>query len=210
MHPTSSSPVRKKKGRPSDPQKARVILSSALAEFYAKGFEGATIEGIAAASGVSKVTIYKLFSSKEGLLKELLDEAVREVQLALASSRSGEEIQARIARCGRALCRFVFHPSSLALARILSMEARRQPRLAKQFFQAAHAEARKRIVELLREAGCPSREAPRLAEDLLSLWFGFKWEAVRMGVHPIPSPTWCKAHVWRGIQTIWSSANLAA
>lgn len=48
------------------------ILSSAEAEFGSKGLEGAKIDDIAKAAGISKQLIYHYFSGKEDLYSELL------------------------------------------------------------------------------------------------------------------------------------------
>ena len=48
--------------------KRAAILEGAIAEFLALGFDGASMDRIAARAGVSKQTIYTHFSSKDGLV----------------------------------------------------------------------------------------------------------------------------------------------
>lgn len=52
----------------------QVVLAAARRLFVSKGFDKTTIEGIAAAARVSAPTVYALFKSKAGVLKELVDE----------------------------------------------------------------------------------------------------------------------------------------
>jgi AcrR family transcriptional regulator len=54
----------------------QVILVAARRLFASKGFDKTTIDGIAAAARVSAPTVYALFKSKEGILKELINETV--------------------------------------------------------------------------------------------------------------------------------------
>lgn len=54
----------------------RAVLDAARALFLDRGYAGTTIEGISSASGVPQATVYRLFSSKKGILKALLDTSV--------------------------------------------------------------------------------------------------------------------------------------
>lgn len=62
------------KGRPRDPARCRRILEAADAHFSAHGFTGANLDAIAAAAGVSKMTVYSHFASKEDLFEAVLRE----------------------------------------------------------------------------------------------------------------------------------------
>ena len=50
------------------------ILTAARSLFSSKGFEKTTIDEVAAAAGVSAPTVYSIFKSKEGIVRELLNE----------------------------------------------------------------------------------------------------------------------------------------
>jgi TetR/AcrR family transcriptional regulator len=56
------------------------ILSAATAEFAGKGFAGARIDAIAAASGANKRMIYYYFASKDGLYTAVLERAYEEMR----------------------------------------------------------------------------------------------------------------------------------
>jgi TetR/AcrR family transcriptional repressor of mexJK operon len=49
------------------------ILEAARAHFYAHGFERANLDAIAADAGVSKMTVYSHFASKEGLFEAVIE-----------------------------------------------------------------------------------------------------------------------------------------
>jgi AcrR family transcriptional regulator len=57
-----------------DETRAR-IATSARELILSKGFEAATMEGIAAKAGVATPTVYAVFGSKRRILKELIDRA---------------------------------------------------------------------------------------------------------------------------------------
>ena len=67
----AAKPVR---GRPRDPERSRRVLEAARAHFYAHGFERASLDAIATDAGVSKMTVYSNFGSKEGLFEEVVRE----------------------------------------------------------------------------------------------------------------------------------------
>jgi len=56
------------------------ILQAAREEFLRLGFSGVTTDGIAASIGISKATLYRYFSSKEQLCREVLFYLLQEVE----------------------------------------------------------------------------------------------------------------------------------
>ena len=54
----------------------RAVLDAARNLFLERGYGATTIEGISSGSGVPQATVYRLFSSKIGILKALLDTSV--------------------------------------------------------------------------------------------------------------------------------------
>lgn len=54
-------------GRPKDPAKRAAILEAAERMFLEHGFEGVSMDQIAAAAGVSKLTVYSHFGDKDAL-----------------------------------------------------------------------------------------------------------------------------------------------
>jgi TetR/AcrR family transcriptional regulator, mexJK operon transcriptional repressor len=60
--------------RPIDQAKRAAILVAARDEFFAHGFAAASIEAIAEASKVSKVTIYNRFATKEALFAAMVEQ----------------------------------------------------------------------------------------------------------------------------------------
>ena len=64
---------RAKAGRPRDPTRDAAILQATLEAFVDAGYDGVSVEGVAARAGVGKATIYRRFPTKA----EMVVEAVR-------------------------------------------------------------------------------------------------------------------------------------
>ena len=64
----------RRRGRPRSEPAHRALLEAALREFVARGYEAMSLEAIAAAAGVSKITLYRRWDSKLALLREMLHE----------------------------------------------------------------------------------------------------------------------------------------
>src|SRR5918995_6772151 len=54
----------------------RAVLDAAGTLFRERGYGATTIDAISSASDVPQATVYRLFSSKQGILKALLDRSV--------------------------------------------------------------------------------------------------------------------------------------
>ena len=61
-----------KRGRPRDPARMQRVLAAAQIQFLQLGFGATSMESIAKASGVSKMTIYNYFPSKEALFESCI------------------------------------------------------------------------------------------------------------------------------------------
>ena len=76
---TTSEPEQgiRKPGRPRSAQAHKAIIDATLELLAEEGFQGLSIEEVAARAGVGKTTIYRRWSSKE----ELVMDAIRQVQV---------------------------------------------------------------------------------------------------------------------------------
>ena len=69
----SETPARRGPGRPVSLAKRRAMLDAAIREFQAHGYDGASMDAIAASSDVSKRTLYNHFPSKDALIAAYLE-----------------------------------------------------------------------------------------------------------------------------------------
>ncbi|HEX9133030.1 MAG TPA: TetR/AcrR family transcriptional regulator [Ktedonobacteraceae bacterium] len=84
---TTSEPEQgqRKPGRPRSAQAHKAILDAALELLAQEGFQGLSIEDIAARAGVGKTTIYRRWSSKD----DLVIDAIHEIQVDLTTVDTG-------------------------------------------------------------------------------------------------------------------------
>jgi TetR/AcrR family transcriptional repressor of mexJK operon len=61
-----------RRGRPRDPERRRRVLDAARRQFHANGYERTSVDAVAADSGVSKMTVYSYFPSKEALFAAVI------------------------------------------------------------------------------------------------------------------------------------------
>lgn len=65
-----------KLGRPRDPERMRRVVEVAEQLFLEQGFERTSVEAVAKASGVSKVTIYAYFPTKKALFEATIGKRI--------------------------------------------------------------------------------------------------------------------------------------
>lgn len=58
-----------RRGRPRDPERMKRVIEAASQQFLEQGYERASMEAVAQASGVSKMTLYNYFPSKDALFE---------------------------------------------------------------------------------------------------------------------------------------------
>jgi len=175
-------------GRPKDPGKRAAILAAARARFFARGLEATSIEEIAAAAGVSKVTVYGHFGDKETLMEAVIRTEASRMEAALLRPRPrGAPLAAMLNEFGETLLGFLAEPSMEACDRILSAAADRHPDLARRFFEAGPGYVHAQLTRVLADAAARGELAvddPALAaEDLTGMWKGMWMLERRFGIH---------------------------
>ena len=165
-------------GRPKDREKHEAILDAAMRLFAERGLEGVPTEAIAAAAGVSKVTIYANFKDKSAILEAIVCRETERMGREVAEiAQSDGSLADRLTRVGSALVAMVSEPCHLALDRCLGLEALRNPDLARRFFEAGPGHLRSLLAGILDEAVAAKEisldSTTTAAEDLLALWLGF-------------------------------------
>ena len=96
----ASNIERRPRGRPRSEAATSAVLASAYRLCASQGLRGATIQAIATASGVSKMTIYKWWN---GRLELLVDAFMREATLSLPLEESAPPAEAILAHAQRYL-----------------------------------------------------------------------------------------------------------
>lgn len=165
-------------GRPKDMEKREAVLDAASGLFAERGIDGVAIETIAAAAGVSKVTIYANFKDKAAIMEAIVRrETDRLAAIEQEIAGQGGPLNARLERFGMALNAMLGAPSHLAIDRCMGLETVRNPDLGRRFFDAGPGYVRSILAQLLSEAVARGEivldDPKSAAEDLLGLWLGF-------------------------------------
>jgi TetR/AcrR family transcriptional repressor of mexJK operon len=165
-------------GRPKDMEKREAVLDAAIQLFAERGMEGVPVDAIAAAAGVSKVTIYAHFKDKPAILEAIvLRETERLGQRMAEISHSDRSLADRLTQVGAGLVDMLTTPCHMALDRCLGVEAQRNPEIARRFFEAGPGRMRGLLAEMLDGAVLAGEVqldcTMTAAEDLLGLWLGF-------------------------------------
>ena len=132
-------------GRPKDLGKRAAILEAAKAMFIQQGFEGASMDQIAAAAGVSKLTVYSHFGDKDALFVAAV-KAHCEQQLPslLFEGDPGSPLRERLLTLARAFFAMVACPEAVAGHRMLCTPQLAGSPLPQMFWEAGpgriHAE----------------------------------------------------------------------
>jgi len=156
-------------GRPRDPEADRAILRATVDLLVEEGYEGLSIEGVAARAGVGKTTIYRRWPSKAELV-------VAAIKLTKAPVEPGsptleESTRDALARILGGFTRSMSHTGSGKMLAGLVAEMARNPELA-QTVRVGLLEQRRSIVYAILERGIERGEVratidPELVADLL-------------------------------------------
>lgn len=134
--PVEKYNLRRKRGRVKSQAKRIAILRGAKAIFLAAGFEGASMDDVAKRSGVSKMTVYRHFGSKEdlfaGVIQDLGSRIVKQ-DLERIFAKAPEQALRRYAR---KMMNIVFDPETIELHRIVIAESNRFPKLGRFFYES--------------------------------------------------------------------------
>lgn len=196
------APKPRKAGRPRDPAKYGAIIAAAREAFFARGFHAATIEDIAQAAGVSKVTVYSRFGDKDTLFEEVIRaESGRMAAVFDSELSAGHGLEEKLNAFGLALARFKFSEAHLAVDRVLMNEIAQIPDLARRFVAAGPQLCMGGLAGMLGEAAERGEieidDAKLAAEDIVGLWLGGGDLGIKLRLAPLPSPEELRARVER-------------
>lgn len=149
--------------------KRRQIMDGAREVFLSGGFDGASMNDIARAAGVSKGTLYVYFDSKEQLFEDLIREDRRQQAERVCGTiaLSGEPRDV-LFRFGRRLVDLLVRPEQLAHVRAVVAVAGKFPRIGKAFFEAGPMHGMTMVARYL--AGEAERGILDIRDPELAAW----------------------------------------
>lgn len=171
-------------------RKREAILKGAKAVFLKHGFGGASMDQVAAAASVSKMTVYRHFGSKEDLFAGVITDLCQQIV-----TEEIDEIFARAPRealraFARKMTGIVFARDTTELHRIVIAESRRFPKLGRLFYETGP----QACIDALEDYFRRHRDDPELkvadprraAEEFLELLRGYSHLKMLLGIEKGP------------------------
>lgn len=138
-------------GRPKDLGKRAAILDAAKQMFTEHGFDGASMDQIAAAAGVSKLTVYSHFGDKATLFAAAVRAfCEQQVPASLFDAEAGLPLHDRLMAIARAFYAMITSPQAVAGHRMLCAPQIADPKLAQMFWDAGPARVHREFATLLK------------------------------------------------------------
>ena len=190
-------------------RKRRAILAAATEAFLKAGFLGASMDEVAAASSVSKQTIYKHFGSKEALfvavVTSLTNAASDLVHGDVPEPEAADDVAAYLRDYGLRQLNVVLTPRLLQLRRMVIGESSRFPELGKALYDSGPGRAMRAIALALERL---ARRGFLMLEDPAVAAAHFNWlvmggpvnAAMLLGDEAVPNPTALRRHVIEAVR----------
>ena len=194
----------KRPGRPKNAAKRAAILAAASELFMRSGYEAVTMEAVAAAACVSKMTVYSHFGDKESLFVAVVRAFSARMLATTAAVPAGGGFGQRLETLGRSFLGLLLNPRAVRMRHTLGGVLSADPALAKRFYEAGPGHMRAALATMIAAAmacGDLRPDDPRLAaEDLLSLWTGDMQNCMAYGLLDPPTEEDVAARARRGTE----------
>ena len=140
--------IEPKKGRKFDQ-----VLEGARHVFLSDGFEGASVDDIAKAAGVSKATLYSYFPDKRFLFMQVAKiECQRQAEHAIETINMDAPVKQVLHDIALEMVEFITSQFGKRIFRICVGESDRFPELGREFYESGPMLIRSRLVEFFQKA----------------------------------------------------------
>lgn len=126
-------------------RKRAEIVAAAERLFLEQGYGATSMDGVAAAAGASKRTVYNHFPSKEELFRAVVEGLYEELHGAVAAPATGGDPRLALTTFATALLAHIARPEIRALVRLVIAEHGRFPEITNIFFAAGKEQAVARL-----------------------------------------------------------------
>jgi AcrR family transcriptional regulator len=188
-------------------KKRAQILDGARAVFLVEGFDGASMEAIAHAAGVSKGTLYTYFKGKDELFTSLVA-AYQNMSLeeTFRGLNEASELHENLETLTRNYLDRVREPENLALLRVVVGASAKFPSLGRSFYEAGMQPPVRRLAQYLKDNASPRGTSAWDAEFAAVQFFAFLRASVAIPMliahEPSPSPKRCSVIVAQAVGTL--------
>ncbi len=125
--------VRRKRGRPRDPEADGRILTAAASLILLRGFDSMTVDEVATSAGVGKATVYRRWARKEDLAVAAMEQLYRDEMPTPDTGSLREDLRAMYA----SVLTFVNSPAGTDYVRTTIKESMRDERIATLYREAS-------------------------------------------------------------------------
>lgn len=186
-------------GRPKDLGKRAAILDAAKSLFVEQGYNGVSMDSIAAQAGVSKLTVYSHFGDKETLFTEAVKSTcVEMLPDALFVTDAEGPLRDQLLGIGRAFFSMITSHAAVAVQRVM-MAPDTDDRIREMFWLAGPQRTTDVLGEFLRartERGeLEINDFPTAALQFMTLIKGELHTHMMCGLRPAPAECDADAHV---------------
>ena len=142
------------------------VLQGAHDVFMAEGYEGANVDDIAKAAGVSKATLYSYFPDKRALFGAVAQAACEEqTRRALSFADDDIPFSEKLLKGCLSFMHFMYSPFGIQMFRAVMSESARFPEFGRQFWTSGPEMAHNEMMRLFEEAVDDGHLRP--VEDML-------------------------------------------
>jgi TetR/AcrR family transcriptional repressor of mexJK operon len=136
-------------------RKRRAIMEAATTLFLQRGYQGTSVDQIAALAEVSKPTVYRFFADKEQLLTEIvletLDRRGNGFRTQVAALTQSNDLSLDLQSLARYYTVVVTQPSGLALRRLVIGASHQLPELAQAYYDRAQETTLQALASVFRQ-----------------------------------------------------------
>src|SRR3954471_4888505 len=165
-------------GRPKDLEKRAAILNVAKRLFTTQGFDATSMDAIASAAGVSKLTVYSHFQDKERLFCAAVECVCQEqmpAEIFLADLKG--PIRKQLLTIARAFFALITSEDAIAVHRTIVANAQQSPKLGLLFWEAGPKRTQEGFQAFLRaEVAAGKLDIPDVARAAMQFFCLLKGE----------------------------------
>ncbi len=187
-------------------RKREAILTGAKAVFLKHGFGDASMDEVASAAGVSKMTVYRHFGSKEDLFAGVITELCQRIVTEEIDEIFALPMRDALRAFARKMTDIVFARDTAELHRIVIAESRRFPKLGRLFYETgpqACIDALESYFVRHRADRALKVSDPRCAaEQFLELLRGYSHLKMLLGIDKAPSARDIEARIESAVRHV--------
>ena len=197
---SAPAPATPAPGRPKDMEKRTAVLEAAMALCPARGYDGVSMDAIAQAAGVSKLTVYSHFADKEALFAAAVTECCAQLlPHRLFVPDPGLPVSEALFQIARPFVDLMMDERAVSLHRVMISQAGQDRRLTEIFFNAGPRAILLEMESFLQEAGQSGylrvADPARASEHFFCLLKGLGHMRVLVGLSAPPTSEQRDAHV---------------